>query len=548
MAGLLLLLLAQDPYRDGMEAYLARDFQRAVELLSRVPASHPQYAKAMRFVGYNIFVREWNRPQDGIPYVTRAWKAAPGDSKVMEDVTRAYAKAGRTFPPTDEEVRAILAAPLPAAAAGRPFGRAEAQADLDELARVIESDYSYADLKGGDWRGALKTMRDGLPQTITRDELALRVAKFLSRFGDGHTGVEWREPAGYAAVLFGEHEGRIFAFEPDRSSVLGTVTAIDGVPIARWLEAASSIVPKGADHFVRFHRARNLRFIAWLRTELGLPASGTVRFTIGPREVERPLAANRPTYADWPRGRTRKLDGDLGYLRIAEMADDEAFLASLDRAMADFRGTRGLVIDVRGNGGGSRAALRRLFPYFMKADEVRIANVAAGRIQGDDLSNRFLWTATANVWTAPQRGRIEAFLAGFKPEWTLPAGRLGDWHVMLLDRSLNESAYLYEAPVVVLCDAGCFSATDIFLGAFKGWRNVRLVGAASGGGSGRARPFALARSGIRGRISSMASFRPDGRLYDGRGVEPDVVVESTPEDWVGRTDSQLDAAVRLLRR
>ena len=33
--------------------------------------------------------------------------------------------------------------------------------------------------------------------------------------------------------------------------------------------------------------------------------------------------------------------------------------------MDDFRDTRGLVIDVRDNPGGSRHALRRLLPYLM---------------------------------------------------------------------------------------------------------------------------------------------------------------------------------------
>ena len=39
----------------------------------------------------------------------------------------------------------------------------------------------------------------------------------------------------------------------------------------------------------------------------------------------------------------------------------------------------------------------------------------------------------------------------------------------------------------------------------------------------------------------MASFRPDGKLYDGHGVQPDVPVEMKPEDFLGG-DSLLLAA------
>jgi hypothetical protein len=45
----------------------------------------------------------------------------------------------------------------------------------------------------------------------------------------------------------------------------------------------------------------------------------------------------------------------------------------------------------------------------------------------------------------------------------------------------------------------------------------------------------------------MASFQRDGRLYDGRGVEPDVMVRPQPSDWIGKSDSVLDAALKHLR-
>ena len=101
---------------------------------------------------------------------------------------------------------------------------------------------------------------------------------------------------------------------------------------------------------------------------------------------------------------------------------------------------------------------------------------------------------------------------------------------------------------MVLQDGGCFSATDVFLGALKGWPRVTLMGEASGGGSGRARRYRLAHSGIEVRLSSMASFRPDGRLYDGAGIAPDVRVEATVADLLGRSDTVLDAAIAHFRR
>jgi C-terminal processing protease CtpA/Prc len=274
-----------------------------------------------------------------------------------------------------------------------------------------------------------------------------------------------------------------------------------------------------------------------------------------------PVASRKPIHGEWPRTRSRVLDGNVGYLRIAEMDDAPEFLAAIEDSMASFRSTKGLVIDVRGNGGGSRVALRALFPHFMKeGDAPRIANVAKFRVPpgeergrpGGYLEDRFLFPLASPGWSASERAAIEAFSASFEPEWTPDPARFSDWHYFVLGPrprgSGRDEKKAYDRKVAVLLDGDCFSATDVFLGAFKGWRNVTLVGTPSGGGSGRARGVELEKSGIRVRLSSMASFRRDGKLYDRNGVEPDVVVPPAPTDFiVGGTDTILEAALRLLR-
>jgi len=75
-----------------------------------------------------------------------------------------------------------------------------------------------------------------------------------------------------------------------------------------------------------------------------------------------------------------------------------------------------------------------------------------------------------------------------------------------------------------------------------------LLGTASGGGSARSRSHVLPRSGLRVRLASMASFRPDGTPYDGEGITPDVHVVPAPGDFLGRGDRQLDAALERLAR
>ena len=122
------------------------------------------------------------------------------------------------------------------------------------------------------------------------------------------------------------------------------------------------------------------------------------------------------------------------------------------------------------------------------------------------------------------------------------------WHYLVLDRTGHPDEYHYNRPVVVLSDAGCFSATDIFLGALELFPSVTLMGTASSGGSARTQRFRLPQSGIEVRCASMASYRPNGRLYDGRGIEVDVEVKPAPMDFIhDGSNSVLDSAVEFLK-
>jgi hypothetical protein len=69
------------------------------------------------------------------------------------------------------------------------------------------------------------------------------------------------------------------------------------------------------------------------------------------------------------------------------------------------------------------------------------------------------------------------------------------------------------------------------------------MGTPSAGGSARAQGFMLPNSRIEVRCASMVSYRPDGRLYDTRGIEVDIEIRPAPADLVvGGADRVLDAA------
>jgi C-terminal processing protease CtpA/Prc len=451
----------------------------------------------------------------------------------------------------------------------RSIAADDALRDLEQFEQLLDERFAYRELRPVDLDAMLHTARAALGDgEVAVPELALWLDRILRGFGDGHSRIESdlpRNEAGFLPFLVHQVAGGAVAFRPDRSGLVDRdhpfVAAIDGVPIERWLEAAQRRGTQGSPMMQRREAERGLRDLPELRADLGLPPGADVVVDLsgdsGRRQSTLPLERRKPIYGSWPSTHTRRIEHDgkaVGYLRIAEMTSDPAVLDSLERAMVSFRDTDGLVIDVRGNGGGSRDALRRLLPYFIAPDAAPIVtNVAAARVPpeatatDDLLADRGLYPAHWHGFDAEQRAAISSFLRSFRPSWRLPQRKFSPYHFLVQRHTDNSRAFHYDEPVVVLIDRGCFSATDVFAAAFAALPRVTLVGEPTSGGSGRARGYRLRHSGIRLRLSSMASFRPDGVLFEGNGVEPDVAVQTAPTDLIGASDTVLARALALLR-
>lgn len=445
------------------------------------------------------------------------------------------------------------------------FSKKEAEKDLDELEWLLENRYSYLKRKEVDYSSALDTIRTSLGEGISRGAFALQLMKFLALFGDGHSGVGdptlGRMCSNYLPFLIGQSRGRLVAFKADRSGFLDEkypfLCKIEGIELEDWLKVAVQTVAEGSSQFVRHRSIRQFRYIQYLRKELGLEVSDSIEVEVESANGQKklllrvPLVAERPMYGPWPQTQSKILPENIGYLRIPRwMSNKQEFLDELVEYMQQFRDTKGLIIDIRGIGGGSRAPLRVLFPFFMaEKDLPKVLNIAAYR-QGhrkDILDARWLYPENWGDWSSAERTAIKQVSITFQPEWTLAAKEFSDWHYFVIGPSQKPKYYHYDRPVIIVMETTNFSASDIFLGAFKGWRNITLMGTPSGGGSGCSHNYRLHNSQIRIRLSSMASFQPNGKLYDGNGIQPDVMIAPVPTDFIGKTDTVLELAIATLQ-
>ena len=133
------------------------------------------------------------------------------------------------------------------------LSRKRAEKDLDELEWLLENRHSYLKTKEVDYKAALDSVRSGLGNGIERGVLALQLRKFMTMFGDGHSGAgpsmkHMYRGHGYLPFLVGQVGDRVVAFKRDRSGFLGDgypfLQSIDGIDVEEWLEIARRTVPQ----------------------------------------------------------------------------------------------------------------------------------------------------------------------------------------------------------------------------------------------------------------------------------------------------------------
>lgn len=440
----------------------------------------------------------------------------------------------------------------------------EVYQDIAFLARAIEDNYAYADLKQTDYVNWFDFLINTMGAQIRRDDLAFEIQKVLAMFGDGHTRVNDLNdmmPTGYLPFNVLPLGNKIVCVAPDGSGLLHPefpfLKSVNGISIYELLQTAGTLVPDGSTQFQWTQSLRKLTYIEFLLRAMDVRSGGHLEIELDDGQ-NHTLTLDMPISDEKVRYQRPEVDAEalrqegIGYLRIPLMMYSEEHLPAFADEFVAAQGSKGMIIDIRDNPGGSRTLIPFLAGFLLPRDQSPIVvNVAAYRTDDDQedpagyLANRYLYPARSDMFDAADRASIESFSKKFRPEWKFGKDKFSQWHYMLV-RPDQAKAY-YDKPVVVLVNAGCFSAADVFAAALKEFPNVTLVGETTGGGSGRARTYELPISKLEVRLSSMASFQPNGSLFDGNGVAPDVMQMATLSDLLGDSDTQLARAAEIIR-
>jgi len=134
--------------------------------------------------------------------------------------------------------------------------------------------------------------------------------------------------------------------------------------------------------------------------------------------------------------------------------------------------------------------------------------------------------------------------------WFLEEGEV----VTIEDTGSKEEQEFYRAegpsrllpyPTVVLINGGSASASEILAGALRDNRGIELIGQDSFGKGSIQELEELSEGGLKVTIARWLT--PKGELIAGRGLEPDIKIEMTDEDYEQERDPQLDKAIEVIK-
>src|SRR5262245_43017480 len=243
---------------------------------------------------------------------------------------------------------------------------------FDQVWRTINDTYYDKRYGGADWRLQREIFRPQAEASRNSVELYRVLRQMIGKLGDAHTRIYSPED--------GFDRNR-----PSGTTVGVVVRRIEGKPIVSWVEPGSEAARQGIHPGFVVSQIDGLpveKALERIRDEIIESSTQTAlelqtydKLFHGPRdapvtvtfldEEERPRTVTliRRFVEFQRRVIVRKLPHKIGYIEITGFGPE--IERDFDAAMQDTQGTRGLVIDLRNNGGGFVTTVAQIASYFL---------------------------------------------------------------------------------------------------------------------------------------------------------------------------------------
>jgi carboxyl-terminal processing protease len=393
---------------------------------------------------------------------------------------------------------------------------AERERAFDFVWQTINERYHDATLNGTDWNAVGMRYRPVALAAPNDDAFWEVLDRMTGELKDAHTRVESpkrvelrkRDESITLGFSFIAVEGKLAISSVHVESDAWwagvrpgmTLVSIAGEPAGRAYEKL-----KADTRFDSTERSRHLRAVRKLVT--GEPGT-TVAFTFERGDGSRfdaTLTRRKITARNFETHRV--LPSGYGYIRFSQWS--VTLTARAIAGLEELIDTPGLVIDLRGNPGGSVHAVNQMLgKFFNKRTELGHATTRTGQ-------------------------PIALFLGAIE--------------IIKLKRTVEGDPAAYKGPVVILMNAQSASGSELFAGTLQAAKRAAIVGEPSCGCLLGFLGYARIPGGGELAYSEVGFVMSNGKKIEGEGVLPDYPVTVTFSDLQLSRDRALEEAQAILR-
>ena len=391
-----------------------------------------------------------------------------------------------------------------------------------------------------DWQ---KVLLDYLPKVrnATSNLEYYRVLQELcALLNDGHTNIylpsELQRNIGSPAIRITSLDGPIFVTNSDKqlenTVPLGSqITAVNGIPVEEYIEKnIRPYISSSTEHIKRNMEAYQL--LQGNRTD-------SVQIEIRtPENQLKQLSLSRETSnidwvvpsEPWELSSFKKM-GEIAYVSLNSF-DNSRIVEEFESYLDSIQSSKGLIIDLRKNGGGNSWNGYNILKYLTddpiitskwKTRDHRPAYKAWGAFVDEESENLGSWDLET--------------LSSYKDDYWFESG----------PDTISPNDRLIKLPTIVLIGNNTASAAEDFLVAADPLQNFETMGDFTYGSTGQPM-FLRLPGGGKARICTKKDTYPDGREFVGYGIQPDIMVAKTLEDFLKGDDSVLGEALKRLSK